>query len=833
MKRQNRFFKVIILAGCFGACASIYAETLPIVEGKFLGLFGTPSSEYSIYVEAKTPGTVKLAAEEMQRVIAVSTGVKLPIVNQPATPMICIGDNDSAKEAGLLTGNMADDSFQILTKNQNLYIAGKDTPDNFKWKGWESRGTLFGVYEFLEREVGVRWLMPGDVGEEIPSLGELTVSEIVHKESPAFFFRSLVDIQNQIRSPNPKDNGPEQVDRWLLRQKCPNASDGLKSTRDKIQYGHAWSLYINTEDLKAHPEFQAVRGGKDKFCTTNPDVIKLFSKRVIEWLDKHPDSRSAGISPEDGGDFCKCPRCMALTTKDWHGNLSYTPVILKFYNDVGKIVAEKYPDRFLGGFIYYNYMYPPATPVAMEPNVYLFMAPLNYYGWGLAKPSLQEEFPKLISAWTSTTKNFGYINWSLWFKSLNGAPLPPGLPILKQEMPILHKYGVQYVTMIGIGAWGYGGPENYIITKLLWSGDADVDALFQEWLQKTYGPAWPTMKQFYMMIEDRVLERKRNETPKYIGDNYEANADFIGKVYKPVFPEMERLYRQALSQVKTEKQRKRLEMLGDNLIMLHYSLRKANMLEEPEKSFFYRSDEVYQKFLADTEFSLSLYRDHGNRDLPPIYDGSFSGEGENPPMETRKLTIPKISEGASAPVIDGDISDAVWQTGATADMLRLIGTRDPAIQKTITRILYDKENIYIAFSCMEDSPDKILQTVVNHDDSVFSDDCIEIMLAVFPNAKQKFWHLALNPANAQWDGIVKTPEENLEWKSAVKIGSKGWTAEISISFKNLGIEEPQAGKTWKANLTRTETPHGECSAWNAVYRSFLEVYSFGEWTFAP
>ena len=204
---------------------------------------------------------------------------------------------------------------------------------------------------------------------------------------------------------------------------------------------------------------------------------------------------------------------------------------------------------------------------------------------------------------------------------------------------------------------------------------SDVDALFHEWLEKAYGPAAPTMKQFYTMIEERVLERKRNESPQYSGDNYEVNYDFVETVYKPIFPEMERLYLQALVQVKTEKQRKRLEMMGDNLVMLHYNLRKANMLKDAEKSLFYRTDADYVQFLRQTEFSLSMYRDHGHRDTPLLFHGSFSGQAENPPMEVRKVAVPRLPAGVTAPMLDGDLSDPAWQKAGVADQFRELAGR--------------------------------------------------------------------------------------------------------------------------------------------------------------
>lgn len=104
------------------------------------------------------------------------------------------------------------------------------------------------------------------------------------------------------------------------------------------------------------------------------------------------------------------------------------------------------------------------------------------------------------------------------------------------------------------------------------------------------------------------------------------NYDLIEKVHLPVFAEMERLYQHALAKAETQAQRHRLGMFGANLIMLHYNMRKAGMLAEAEKSSFYRSDEAYQDFLKETEFSLSLYRDHGKRYTGPIWKGEWSAD---------------------------------------------------------------------------------------------------------------------------------------------------------------------------------------------------------------
>ena len=54
-----------------------------------------------------------------------------------------------------------------------------------------SAGTLFGVYTWLEHDVGVRWLWPGDLGTFVPSLPTIMARPYNRMISPQFFQRAI------------------------------------------------------------------------------------------------------------------------------------------------------------------------------------------------------------------------------------------------------------------------------------------------------------------------------------------------------------------------------------------------------------------------------------------------------------------------------------------------------------------------------------------------------------------------------------------------------------------------------------------------------------------
>lgn len=595
-----------------------------------LTLVARGRSAFVIYRDPASPPSVSLAAQELQRVIKLSTGVELPIRDEPASPMICLGDNAASRQAKLSAGGLRDDGFLIVTRGGNVYILGRENPgDQPTWRGYLTRGTLLGSYDFLERVVGARWLMPSEVGEEIPVRERLTAPTLNLRQEPALQIRYLVDVQE---GPPPSAKVPDYPREWALRNKLQTTREGRR-----LDHGHAWDQYIPKEEWLAHPEWLAKDAAGNprsyvkhpagvKYCTSNPELIQRFAAGVIRWLDDHPTFKGAAISPSDGGDFCECPECLKLVTEDPYGRPSYSRVILKFYNDVARIVARKHPDRPLAGYVYYNYMYPPADAPQMEPNVWLVQAPLNYYGYGLLKPVYREEFPRVVEGWLKITPNFIYHNYSNWMRSFNGAPLPAARDILKLEVPTAARAGARGVEMLGLGAWGIGGPTNYIYARQLWDPTIDVDKTYEAWLRLAYGPAYAPMRKMLDQIEQRFVAYKSAESPVYRGEMYEMNYAKAEQVYLPIFPEMERLYLEAVDKARTDKQRRRLAMFGDNLIMLHWGMTRAGMTwPGAEKSVFYRTDEQYAQFLADTEWAFWVYRNSGKRYVAPIWKGEWSG----------------------------------------------------------------------------------------------------------------------------------------------------------------------------------------------------------------
>ena len=550
-------------------------------------------SRYSIYCDAKAPPSVRLAADELQFWLKISTGAKLPIIHQPTSPMVCLGDNKGFQQAGLTTDKIKLEGFRIVTRGENLYILGIDTPKGKTTpQGGISQGTLFGTYAFLEKYVGIRWLIPGEGGDHVPEAKKLILTEIDHIEAPDFLRRALPYTQN--RRP--------EVKRWLLRNRIGSSI--------RLVHGHNWKHSIPASYHEKHPDWFALRDGKRvvpvgryKLCTSNKGMIQAFAEKAIQAFDSNKNLKCYSLSPADSGGWCECDRCTATDEISPLGRQSITSRTIKFYNEVAKIVHRKHPDRIVCGYVYSVYAFPPKKQqVKLEPNLYLVWAPSMDYGFTLFRPELQQLWDKTLKEWSQITDNLGYYDLCVNLSNGSGAPNPPGAKILKFIFPRLKQQGVKSLYLYGESAWGHAGLLNYTLARLMWDADADVDAIIDEFCHLAYGKGATEMSQIYQLL-DVELEKY------YIKDKtarYQITPPMMKEVYAANYAKIEKLHQQAVTKATDANVKSRLKMFGDNMRVLNWYLRQNGFLKNAKASAYYLPMKEFNKFMTANDHSLAL-----------------------------------------------------------------------------------------------------------------------------------------------------------------------------------------------------------------------------------
>lgn len=183
------------------------------------------------------------------------------------------------------------------------------------------------------------------------------------------------------------------------------------------------------------------------------------------------------------------------------------------------------------------------------------------------------------------------------------------------------------------------------------------------------------------------------------------------------------------------------------------------------------------------------------------------------------------------PAIDGDISDAVWQKSADLGPFVCINPLSMPEERTDAFVLWDDDNIYVAFDCRESQMDKLVAVRSGRDaEDSWEDDCVEVFIAP-RGPEEPYYHFILTAAGSVLDERGGSQGEldksyNASLVTGVRHSAKGWTAEMAIPFADLG-GTPELGDQWRINFNREEKPRGEWSGWAITTGTFHHPNEFG------
>lgn len=593
------------------------------------------NTTYSILIDPSTPQSVKTAAEELMNYFTKVTGASPKIVvseQVPSTPFISLGNTSASKAAGLDPSTIPNDGFRMVTKSGNLFIYGTDTPTGkVNNLGGVTNGTANGIYTFIEDYLGVHWLMTGELGEDYSKTGTISIPELDRMESSPFNYR----VQS-FRSSGPLD------DQWDKRMKLARVA--------AVSHSHAWVETITASMFDKHPKWFAEIDGKPqppsgryKLETTNPELVQGYANVIIETFRKNPNQYWYSLSPTDGSyGWSNSKASLALTEKDPFGSISRTPLILKFYNDVARIVGKEFPDHKLGGYIYSNYLYPPAAGLPkLEPNLALVVATHISYGYQLYRPSTRENWDNLMRTWGESAKKDGfdiyYYDLPVSIMQPNAMIWPPAPEMMNFIFSRLISYGFKGAYIYGNPVWPVFGASNYIIAKMDWNPNQDAAKILHDYYQNAFGAkATPYIEKLYDVL-DTAYRKYMNAHPRA---NYSLTSDHLKEIYAPHYQEMEQYYLKAQAAKKEPKQQKRIDLFGEVLSLMQWNLRSVGLLPSYYKSTLTRSDEEIDQMLSNQKDDEKIIR-YGNFRKEPF--SKVEKTDALPDAKTQKAVIVPIS----------------------------------------------------------------------------------------------------------------------------------------------------------------------------------------------
>ncbi|MHC4625721.1 MAG: carbohydrate binding family 9 domain-containing protein, partial [Planctomycetota bacterium] len=160
------------------------------------------------------------------------------------------------------------------------------------------------------------------------------------------------------------------------------------------------------------------------------------------------------------------------------------------------------------------------------------------------------------------------------------------------------------------------------------------------------------------------------------------------------------------------------------------------------------------------------------------------------------------------PVIDGKIDDSCWAKTETATDFTDYRLERLAVEQTIVRVLYDDENLYVAFECLEPDPNSIVAIERKYDQSLRDEDSVTLRLDTFHDHRCTYI-FAVNTLGTRYDarmGLFDYYDDETwgcDWTAACTVEEDRWYAEMAIPISNMLFEQKDA-VTWGVNFYRRE-----------------------------
>jgi hypothetical protein len=461
----------------------------------------------------------RYAAEELAYHVQKATGAELQIVADDAIPAqpagrVFIGATRAARDAGIDVAALPTETVVLRTVDGSLLIAGEDTEGDPLLQATHC-GTLWGVYELLDRFMGVRWLWPGELGEHVPQTDSIVIPAIDETIPPSMLQRN---VREGLRRPA-GDTGftEEGFAAYAQAQRVFNRRHRMGRSLP-FKYGHAFETWWETYG-EEHPEwFQLLEDGRrgpttptarTSMCVSDPN----FQREIIErWKQARAETgawMNVNGCENDISGLCLCENCIAwdgpqpeLTDiYDLRGRRMVSDRYARFWLSLQQMAAEEDPNAIVMGYAYTNYYPAPTSDVKLNRNVLVGMCP--WPGFWYPRSERQQEWLKE--------------QWAGWADTGASIFLRPNYTLDSYTMP--HIYAHQFAdefqhyaanNMVATdfdsltGQWAAQGTNLYALFRLHTRADRPIEEVLGEYYS-AFGPAAEEVERYFDYWEEYTM----------------------------------------------------------------------------------------------------------------------------------------------------------------------------------------------------------------------------------------------------------------------------------------------------------------------------------------
>lgn len=438
-------------------------------------------SVFNILAVPQNPTDVEvLAAKELQYLLA-QGGLAFKAVSEDKVTaksgVIYIGATDYAHQYKDI--KITGDGFCLKCDGNNLCIIGGT-----------GKGTLYGAYALLER-LGYRMYTPDAV--EIPQFDELVLNPFSDVQNPSFAYRETLYYY------------PNHSERYADWHHLHNRAD---LRREWGMFVHTFRKLVPAEEyFDEHPEWFSEIGGKrvrdGQLCLSNTEVLETLCRALADTMATNPEATIWSVSNNDNVNACTCPQCRHLDSL--YGGQSGT--LVHFINQV----AERFPDKTISTLAYQYTRSAPdqAAPQPQQPrdNVNIMFCSIECgRQMPIAKNPSEAGFRKDTRDWAQLTDNIFMWDYVVQFR--NFLDPFPNLHVLQPNLQYFKENGIKMMFEQGTGEnnkTSWMEIRTYLLAKLMWNVDADIDSLAGDFCRGYYGPASPAVMKYFLSNHNSLL----------------------------------------------------------------------------------------------------------------------------------------------------------------------------------------------------------------------------------------------------------------------------------------------------------------------------------------
>ena len=488
-------------------------------------------TQYRIVIADDADYGETLAAKELAHFLLRMTGVEFPVGRDksPVSDFEIVLGSTNRKSLEDIPKDLRTDNwegFTILREDAKLYIMG-NIP----------RGTLYGVYDFLDVELGVRFLTAEVTHVPVKRVLEVPLRSRTY--GPVIEQRAIwLGLGGQSMAVRNRMNA-------LAFTVANSKLGGVKTIGPKV---HSFSSLVPVDKyFDDHPEyFSEIEGERRRehkglwtqLCMSNPEVAEAALETIRGWLSSAVKDNSynkylVNVTVNDSThNFCKCVECVAINKEE---GVVEGGTMVRFVNTIASQLGKEFPSVAVEA-MHYGTSIPKKTKFVSNVLMRIVIAP----DWRMPLDDTSNDQNRDVLATVKQAKEaIGDGSLYVWaFAFSYGAHSylnpRPNLTAITDAFRVMAENGVRGVFTQTSQSRGTEMQDlrYYLIARAMWRPELDNRMEMEEFCRLYYGKAAEGVLRYIDFLHDTYGSKNWSDPPMAnttlpFDDDYLENADRI------------------------------------------------------------------------------------------------------------------------------------------------------------------------------------------------------------------------------------------------------------------------------------------------------------------